>query len=147
MLGQSRNSSLTISNTSGGLVQWRAVMEPSFFSISQSAGLLNPSQSVSLGVVFKPAASGDHTAVMSLSSLGVRGGGEATVAHPVPVLVNLRGQATTPSTSKPEPVSAAKQKLPMSGKKPGSGTVSLEKDVIQFPVVKVGETSIAKVNF
>ena len=142
MLGQSRNSSLTISNTSGGLVQWRAVMEPSFFSISQSAGLLNPSQSVSLGVVFKPAASGDHTAVMSLSSLGVRGGQEATVAHPVPVLVNLRGQATTP-----EPVSAAKQKLPMSGKKPGSGTVSLEKDVIQFPVVKVGETSIAKVNF
>ena len=118
-------------------------MEPSFFSISQSAGLLNPSQSVSLGVVFKPAASGDHTAVMSLSSLGVRGGQEATV----PVLVNLRGQATTPSTSKPEPVSAAKQKLPMSGKKPGSGTVSLEKDVIQFPVVKVGETSIAKVNF
>ena len=140
MLGQSRNSSLTITNTSGGLVQWRAVMEPSFFSISQSAGLLNPSQSVSLGVVFKPAAGGDHTAVMSLSSLGVRGGGEATVAQP-PVLVNLRGQATTP-----EPVSAAKQKLPMSGKKPGSGTVSLEKDVIQFPVVKVGETSIAKVN-
>jgi len=75
MLGQSRNSSLTITNTSGGLVQWRAVMEPSFFSISQSAGLLNPSQSVTLGVVFKPAASGDHTAVMSLSSLVSAGAG------------------------------------------------------------------------
>ena len=120
-------------------------MEPSFFSIAQSAGLLNPGQSVTIGVAFKPAASGEHSAVMSLSSLGVRGGQESSASHPVPVLVNLRGLATT-SFVKQDPVSVAKQKLPMSGKKPGSGTVSLEKDVIQFPVVKVGETSIAKVN-
>ena len=44
LLGQVTSSSLTLTNTSASLAQWRAVMEPSFFSIVQSAGLLNPGQ-------------------------------------------------------------------------------------------------------
>ena len=40
---------------------------------------------------------------------------------------------------------ASKTRPMMGGKKPNSGTVTLEKDVVVFPVVKVGELSIAKV--
>ena len=74
--GTSATSSLSLTNTQQSLVQWWAVMEPSFFSISQSSGLLNPAQSVQLGLTFKPAAVGQHSAALSLSHVAVRGGQE-----------------------------------------------------------------------
>ena len=40
---------------------------------------------------------------------------------------------------------ASKTRPMVGGKKPNSGTVTLEKDVVVFPSIKVGEVSIAKV--
>ena len=140
--GLSANSSLSLTNTSPGLVQWRAVMEPSFFSIAQSSGLLNPGQSVQLGLTFKPAAAGQHSASLAISSVPVRGGHEAGASLPsqTPVTVSLSGVA-----SPPKEVSFYSKALPTSGRKPGTGTVSLDKDVITFQSVKIGAASIAKV--
>ena len=117
-------------------------MEPSFFSIAQSSGLLNPGQSVQLGLTFKPAAAGQHSASLAISSVPVRGGHEAGVSLPsqTPVTVSLSGVA-----SPPKEVSFYSKALPTSGRKPGTGTVSLDKDVITFQSVKIGAASIAKV--
>ena len=92
-LGQTSHNSLSITNTAGCLLQWRAVMEPSFFSIAQSAGLLNPGQSVNIGLMFKPAAAGQHNATLTLSSVSVRGGQETGVpsSAQTPVTVMLSG--------------------------------------------------------
>jgi len=144
-LGQTSHNSLSITNTAGCLLQWRAVMEPSFFSIAQSAGLLNPGQSVNLGLMFKPGAPGPHTATLTLSSVSVRGGQETGVPSPTqtPVTVMLSGSGVQGKVDAQPP--ASKTRPMMGGKKPNSGTVTLEKDVVVFPVVKVGELSIAKV--
>ena len=140
--GLAANSSLSLSNTSPGLVQWRAVMEPSFFSIAQSSGLLNPGQSVKLGLTFKPAAPGQHSASLAISSVPVRGGLEAaSLPSQAPVTVSLSGMASAPTKD----VSFPSKALPTSGRKPGTGTVSLENDVIMFQKVKIGAPSIAKV--
>ena len=68
-------------------------MEPSFFSIAQSAGLLNPGQSVNIGLMFKPATPGQHNATLTLSSVSVRGGQETGVpsSAQTPVTVMLSG--------------------------------------------------------
>ena len=137
---QSANSSLSLSNTSPGLVQWRAIMEPSFFSIAQSSGLLNPGQSVKLELTFKPAAPGQHSASLAISSVPVRGGHEA-ISLPIQA-VSLSGMALA-STKE---VSFPSKGLPTSGRKPGTGTVSLENDKTMFQKVKIGATSIAKVS-
>ena len=140
--GLAANSSLSLSNTSPGLVQWRAVMEPSFFSIAQSSGLLNPGQSVKLGLTFKPAAPGQHAASRASSRVPVRGGHEAaSPPSQAPVTVSLSGMASAPTKD----VSFPSKALPTSGRKPGTGTVSLENDVIMFQKVKIGAPSIAKV--
>lgn len=140
--GFSANSSLTLTNTTPGLVQWRAVMEPSFFSIAQSSGLLNPAQSVQLGLTFKPAAAGQHSASLTISSVPVRGGHEAaSLPSQAPVIVSLSGAA-----SAPKEVTFHSKALPTSGRKPGTGTVTLESDVITFQKVKIGAASIAKVH-
>ena len=138
--GLSANSSLSLSNTSPSLVQWRAVMEPSFFSIAQSSGLLNPGQSVKLELTFKPAAPGQHSASLAISSVPVRGGHEA-ISLPIQA-VSLSGMASA-STKE---VSFPSKALPTSGRKPGTGTVSLENDKTMFQKVKIGATSIAKVS-
>ena len=126
------------------LIQWRATVEPSFFSLCQSAGLLNPGQTVTVGLSFRPAAAGRHSAAVSVSSLAVRGGQETPgIAAPAPSVVHLTGTAVD---SKFEEASTMKSKsVSSSGKKPGSGTVSLESSLIVFPTVKVGQTAIAKV--
>ena len=126
------------------LTQWRATVEPSFFSLCQSAGLLNPGQTVTVGLSFRPAAAGRHSAAVSVSSLAVRGGQETPgIAAPAPSVVHLTGTAVD---SKFEEASTMKSKsVSSSGKKPGSGTVSLESSLIVFPTVKVGQTAIAKV--
>ena len=126
------------------LTQWRATVEPSFFSLCQSAGLLNPGQTVTVGLSFRPAAAGRHSAAVSVSSLAVRGGQETPgIAAPAPSVVHLTGTAVN---SKFEEASTMKSKsVSSSGKKPGSGTVSLESSLIVFPTVKVGQTAIAKV--
>merc|ERR1712098_920473 len=144
-LGQTSHNSLSITNTAGCLLQWRAVMEPSFFSIAQSAGLLNPGQSVNIGLMFKPGAPGPHNATLTLSSVSVRGGQETGVpsSTQTPVTVMLSGSGVQGKLDAQPP--ASKTRPIMGGKKPNSGTVTLEKDVVVFPVVKVGELSIAKV--
>ena len=126
------------------LTQWRATVEPSFFSLCQSAGLLNPGQTVTVGLSFRPAAAGRHSAAVSVSSLAVRGGQETPgIAAAAPSVVHLTGTAVD---SKFEEASTMKSKsTSSSGKKPGSGTVSLESSLIVFPTVKVGQTAIAKV--
>ena len=118
-------------------------MEPSFFSIAQSSGLLNPGQSVKLELTFKPAAPGQHSASLAISSVPVRGGHEAiSLPSQAPVTVSLSGMASA-STKE---VSFPSKALPTSGRKPGTGTVSLENDVIMFQKVKIGAPSIAKVS-
>ena len=139
--GTSATSSLSLTNTQQSLVQWWAVMEPSFFSISQSSGLLNPAQSVQLGLTFKPAAVGQHSAALSLSHVAVRGGQEPGVmfSSQPPLTVRLSGMAAASKE-----VKFNSKSLPTC-RKQGSGTVSLEKEIITFQRVKVGESTIAKV--
>jgi hypothetical protein len=74
VLGTTVTRGLTISNPGGRLVQWRAALQPSFFSLPQGAGLLNPGQSVLLPVLFKPGAAGQHAATLTLTAQPAEGG-------------------------------------------------------------------------
>ena len=130
-LGQSSSGEVTVTNPSQDLVQWRAVLQPSFFSLPLSSGLLKPAQSVTVAVLYKPAALGSHQASLTISSQAVRGGQE-TPGSASSNTVLLQARCGRPET----PVSKAA--------KPG-GTVRLERDLIVFPNTKVGEVSIAKV--
>ena len=133
-LGQSSSGEVTITNPSQELVQWRALLQPSFFSLPLSSGILNPAQSVTVAVLYKPAALGSHQASLTISSQLVRGGKEAPGTSSTSTSNTVLLQA---KCGRPEPpVSKAA--------KPG-GTVSLERDLIVFPNTKVGEVSIAKV--
>ena len=133
-VGQSCSGQVTISNPGQEMVQWRAVLQPSFFSLPLSAGILKPGQSVTVAVLYKPAAPGSHSAGLTINSLVVRGGQEtsgAATSNTVQLQARCGPRETVTSTS---------------GKgKPGGGTVSLERDVIVFPNTKLGEVSIAKV--
>ena len=131
-LGQSSSGEVTITNPSQDLVQWRAILQPSFFSLPLSSGILNPAQSVTVAVLYKPAALGSHQASLTISSQAVRGGKEGPVTSNTSntVLLQAKCGRTEPPVSK-----AAK----------AGGTVSLERDLIVFPNTKVGEVSIAKV--
>ena len=68
VVGSSKNGALTLSNPSVELVQWRASVEPSFFSLPQSSGLLNPGQAVTLPVCFRPGAVGPCRAALEFTS-------------------------------------------------------------------------------
>ena len=134
-LGQSSSGEVTITNPSQELVQWRALLQPSFFSLPLSSGILNPAQSVTVAVLYKPAALGSHQASLTISSQVVRGGQETP------------GISSTSSTSNTVLLQATcgRPEPPVSkAAKPG-GTVSLERELIVFPNTKVGEVSIAKV--
>ena len=98
-------------------------------------------QSTSLGVMFRPAATGQHSASLSVSSVSVRGDMNMNPGIlQTPVTVLLQGSASLKTVE-----SGTKPKNIVPAKRLGSGTVSLEKEVVVFPTVKVGELSIAKV--
>ena len=133
-VGESSSGQVSITNPGPELVQWRALLQPSFFSLPLSAGLLNPGQSVIVAVLYKPAAAGSHSASLTISSLVVRGGKE-TASSATSNTVQLRARCGETKT-----VSYTDSR-----KSAATGTVSLERDVIVFPNTKVGEVSIAKV--
>merc|ERR1712059_59068 len=130
---------------------WKAVVEPSFFSLPQPGGLLNPGQAVSLAIHFKPAAPGPQNSSLSLHCAPVRGGQEPSASSP-PLVVTLTGKAVSvkeaasflPSGPK---VAVKKALVATSGGKKGgnSGTVSLETDLVVFKDTQLGEGSVAKV--
>ena len=130
-LGQSSSGEVTVTNPSQDLVQWRAILQPSFFSLPLSSGLLKPAQSVTVAVLYKPAALGSHQASLTISSQVVRGGQE-TPGTATSNTVLLQAKCGRPET----PVSKAAK---------SGGTVRLERDLIVFSNTKVGEVSIAKV--
>jgi hypothetical protein len=68
VVGSSKAGSLTLSNPSPELVQWRASVEPSFFSLPLASGLLNPGQAITLPVCFRPAAPGPCKASLDFTS-------------------------------------------------------------------------------
>ena len=138
LLGSTTTGSVMVTNPGQDLVQWKAQISPSFFSLPQCAGLLNPSQSISLPIVFKPAAPDSHSASLSLTATSVRGGQNS--AQPgTPVLVTLTGSATLPT--KPIPgASVAKPQLKRSG-----GAVTLDSEMVIFPDTRLGETCVSKV--
>ena len=50
-VGGSTSGQVTITNPGVELVQWRALLQPSFFSLPLSSGLLNPGQSGMLHII------------------------------------------------------------------------------------------------
>ena len=103
VLGSTTTRSLTVSNPGDRLVQWRAQVEPSFFSLPLSSGLLNPGQEVVLAVHYRPASPGHHSAALALTSAPLQGGdspsphlqrgSEASAGGEGGVTVRLRGEA------------------------------------------------------
>ena len=67
VVGSSKKGALTLSNPSLELIKWQASVEPSFFSLPQSSGLLNPGQAVTLMVDFRPGAAGPSKASLQFS--------------------------------------------------------------------------------
>ena len=146
VLGSTTTGSILLTNPGQDLVQWKAQVTPSFFSLPQCAGLLNPSQSISLPLVFKPAATGCHSASLSITAAIVRGGMDQqdTSQSGPPVLVTIRGSAvaiTEVLPTQPNPTISAAKPQP----KKNSGTVSLERELLVFPDTAIGETSVSKV--
>jgi len=138
VLGSTTTGSILVTNPGLELVQWKAQVEPSFFSLPQCAGLLNPAQSISLPILFKPAAPGSHTARLSITAATVRGGQDTAQSGP-PVLVTMRGTAAVSTL----PNTPAGQVKPQTKK--SSGTVSLESELVMFPDTRLGETTVSKV--
>jgi len=137
-IGTTSTGSIMLTNPSDVLLQWKAEVSPSFFSLPQGAGLLNPSQSVSLPILFKPAAIGSHTANLAISAVVVSGG--QTASHCKPVNVTLTGIAITVKDVPPNTTTSTKQQP-----KKSVGTVSLENEVVIFPDTLLGETTVSKV--
>ena len=71
-LGSLERKSVTLSNPSPDLVQWRGCIDAAFFSLGQPSGMLNPGQSLSVPVNFKPAAAGIHRGVLDFTSHAIR---------------------------------------------------------------------------
>ena len=143
VVGSNTTEEIVLTNPGTELVQWKGQVEPSFFSLPLSAGLLKPAQSVTLAVVFKPAAPGVHTASLTLHNTAVGGGHQTTAQCGAPVVVTMRGTAMSINdavSSIPSPtVGQAKAQT----KK--TGTISLESDIVMFPDTKLGETTVSKV--
>ena len=103
VLGSTTTRSLTVSNPGDRLVQWQAQVEPSFFSLPLSSGLLNPGQEVVLAVHYRPASPGQHCAALALTSAPLQGGdspsphlqrgSETAAGGEGGVTVRLRGEA------------------------------------------------------
>ena len=147
VIGSTTTRTLTLTNPGATLVQWRANVQPSFFSLPLSCGLLNPGQGVGVAVHYRPGAPGTHAATLALTAAPVQGGDSSA-----PTLVTLRGEAVAlsqaatgqarcrhpPSSSPPpRPAPAAAKKL--------VGGVTLESRTIEFPDTRVGDTTVAKV--
>jgi len=138
VIGSYTTGSLTLTNPGPRLVQWRASVEPSFFSLPQSSGLLNPSQRVQVSVQYRPAATGTHTALVNVCASVVQGGREL-VGGPGNT-VRLQGEGLP---LKEAVATLPRPGNPVSAKKTGGG-VSLESEFIFFPDTRVGEVSVAK---
>ena len=67
VVGTSKKGALTLSNPGLELIKWQATVEPSFFSLPHSSGLLNPGQAVTLMVDFWPGAAGPCKANLKFS--------------------------------------------------------------------------------
>jgi len=149
VLGATVQGVLNLVNTSNQLVQWKGIVEPSFFSLPQPGGILNPSQSMNLPVHFKPAAPGVHLANLSLVSHPLRGNGQEASSTP-PIIVTMRGTAITHSEVSTNVAKASsivnpvKNTASVSARKT-SGVVSLESDELVFQDTKLGHVSIGKV--
>merc|ERR1712098_719918 len=85
---------LSLTNSSQQLIQWKGIVEPSFFSLPQSGGILNPGQAMNLPIHFKPAAPGIHRANLSLVSVPLRGNSLDLPQTP-PITVSMSGTAIT----------------------------------------------------
>lgn len=132
VVGSMTTAQLSLTNPAGCLVQWRAATQPPF-SLPANSGLLNPGQTVGLGVQYRPGRPGQHSASLSLSCQPVQGG----PALP-PTAVSLTGTATNPA-----PPPAGKPELgPI---KKSSGTLSVESQLVLFPTTRVGDVSVSKV--
>jgi len=142
VLGSTTTGSIVLTNPGMELVQWKAKVDPSFFSLPQCAGLLNPTQSITIPILFRPAAPGTHTASLSFSTAAVRGGTD--MATGPPVLVTMRGTAVSITDAVSALPNPPAQKTKQQTKK-NSGTVSLESDVVKFPDTMLGETTVSKV--
>jgi len=169
VVGQTISGVFKVINPSGELIQWKAALEPGMFSLPQTTGLLNPGQSVALAVTFSPTAAGAHvqsvlvnTYIFKGSSVGketcspvllsISGTGvsipDTTTSLPAPALrqsTEPTGSSTLAASWKgastmPRPRDQGKAKLPAR-----RGSISLEKELIEFPATRVGETSVAKI--
>lgn len=149
VIGSTTTRTLTLTNPGATLVQWRANVQPSFFSLPLSCGLLNPGQGVGVAVHYRPAAPGTHAATLTLAATPVQGGDPSA-----PTLVTLRGEAVALSQAATAQARCATIALltpsiraaPTAAKKVVGG-VSLESRTIEFPDTRVGETTVAKVSY
>lgn len=60
---------LTLSNHSPDMIQWKGSMDPSPFSLGQPAGVLNPGQAVSVPVLFRPSTAGPCRATLHFTAI------------------------------------------------------------------------------
>lgn len=67
VVGSQDRRTVNLSNPTADLVQWRGFIEKSYFSLGQPNGLLNPSQTVSVPIMFKPEAPGATRAVLDFT--------------------------------------------------------------------------------
>jgi len=169
VVGQTVSGMFKVTNPSNELIQWKAALEPGMFSLPQTTGLLNPAQSVALAATFCPTSAGAQAHNILVNTYIFKGGstGKETGS---PVLLSISGcgvsvpeatktlappsvrQSTEPPASAsmasswkgaatlPRPRDLNKGKIPAR-----RGSISLEKERIEFPVTRVGETSVAKI--
>lgn len=148
VVGAASQGMLSLTNSSQQLIQWKGIVEPSFFSLPQSGGILNPGQAMNLPIHFKPAAPGIHKANLSLVSVPLRGNSLDLPQTP-PITVSMSGTAITHTEVSTNIVQAAK--VPISSKtatvmsKKSGGAVTLESEEIVFQDTKIGQLNISKV--
>ena len=74
VVGSQDRRTVNLSNPTADLVQWRGCIEPSYFSLGQPNGLLNPTQTVCVPIIFKPEAPGATRAVLDFTLTPLRVG-------------------------------------------------------------------------